>query len=247
LGQAKLRRAALESAIPPADVQTRVHEAVMRTLKGFGVPGVADCVYHAAATVGALKAAGIDAEIVVGAAWWAVGPGAADTIVHGYDQSGRMVAHHVLNDVKKSLLRLETGIVDIHAWAGYSVAGTPFVVDMTTYQLPDKARRISEADGLPLNVTIPIEPYYWGRIPADKPWAKARPGDWCFTPVPEMKALSVDALGPIVGDMMTIAAMAYSNPECALDLYDIETGKPVADAMADVWSSFDDQAAFYPR
>src|SRR4051794_29952608 len=97
MGEAKRRKAAgadqPQTAFPSAELQARVHDAVMRTMQAFSVPGMGDCVYHASATVGALKAAGVDARMSAGAASWAVGPAAGDTVVHGFDTRGRMVAH----------------------------------------------------------------------------------------------------------------------------------------------------------
>jgi hypothetical protein len=236
MGEASRRRAALQGSIPPADIQDRVHKAVMRTIEGFGAPGVADCLYHAASTVGALRAAGMNARMVAGPVWWAVGPGPGDIIVHGYDQSGRMMP------VKFD--RSPDNIYSIHTWAVYDHNGASIIVDMTTYQIPDKARRISEVDGMPLSVTIPVMPYYWGKMPRQQSFLDARPGDWCCTPVPGL----AEARFPesVLGDFIRVAGMAYRNPEAKLDLFDLDTGQPVAEALSDMWSDFDGPALVTP-
>lgn len=146
MGQAKLKRAATGAAIPPVETQTRIREAVMKTLEAMDFPRVCDCLYHAAATVGALQAAGIEAELEAGAAYWAVGPDPADTLSHGYDPTGRMIADEA---------PFRPGLMHMHAWAAYSVFGVRYAVDMTTYQIPEKARLMAQADGMPLNVTMP--------------------------------------------------------------------------------------------
>lgn len=206
MGQAKLRRAALETAIPPLETQQRVHDAVMKTLTALDFPGVNDCLYHASATAGALRAFGLSAELEVGAAWWAVGPDGADTICHGFDAAGKMVADQYRAAVK--------GLVHVHSWAAYSVHGVRYVVDMTTYQIPEKARLMSEADGLPLRVTIPVAPFYWGRMPPQKAMTDAKPGEWSYWPVPNLaRSFMENKTVQMVGD---VAAISFMSPAMTL-------------------------------
>lgn len=228
MGEAARRRGALTNAIPPVDIQQRVHWAVGRALLAFGAPGVADCVYHAAATAGALQAAGfIDARTVVGVAWWVVGPGAGDVITHGYDTKGNLL----------DLTQRRSGdICDAHAWASYTHNGTTIAVDMTTYQLHDKARRIAEVDGQPLTVTIPMQRYYWGPLPRQKSMWGARDGEWCFTQIP---GLEKSFESPLLAELGSVAALAYQNPDAKLAVYDINSGKPADEAMEHIWRDFD--------
>ena len=237
MGEASRRRAALgaahTTAIPAADVQKRVYEAVHSTLEAFGAPRFGDCIYHAAATVGALRAAGIDAQVVGGAVWWAVGPGPADTATHGY-RNGRISEHLWSKDRFPGYDRVH--LLDCHAVAGYRVAGASYIVDMTTYQLPEKARLQSESDGMPMRVTMQVDPYYWGRLPPQRTWNNAKPGDWCFTPV--------DGLGDHITmntsaeHILKIAEIAYQNPGSDLSVFDLETGADAAEMLADQWAAF---------
>jgi hypothetical protein len=224
LGEANRRRAALASqvtAIPSADIQMRVYEAVHSTLRAFGCPGVGDCLYHAAATVGALQGAGIEAQLVAGAVWWAVGPGAADTATHGY-QNGRISPHLWRRDRLSGYDGVR--IIDCHAVALYRVAGVPYIVDMTTYQIPEKARLQSESDGMPMNVTMPIAPYYWGRLPPQRTWDNAMPGDWCFTPVNGLGDYILE--GTSAENLMIAAPLVYANPDIDLAIFGEGTWTP---------------------
>ena len=209
--------------------------AVMRTIVAFGAPGVADCVYHAAATAGALRAAGLPAKFTAGAAWWSVGSGPGDIVQHGYDSRGRLIIG------QNTVIPASDGTGNItvwpaHAWATYTVAGVPIIVDMTTYQIPEKARLIAESDGMPLDVTFDFGAYQWCRYPRAMCYLDSLSGDWCLTEIPGFVPAMLP--GPIKEQMMRVAAIAYHNPAVELDVFDVATGKSAAEALTGVWSDF---------
>jgi hypothetical protein len=45
---------------------------------------------------------------------------------------------------------------------------------------------------------------------------------------------------------MRVAAITYRNPGADLDVFDMETGRPVAEVLAETWASFRDLEAICP-
>ena len=172
MGQAKQKRlaaAAQAEAIAQIDfagLAAAVRKIMTAASESLGV----DCLMHAVMTKAVLAELGVDATIEVGEAAWRIGEGDADVICH----LARMAPN------------AKPGEWPYHAWL--NVQGNIF--DVTTYQLPIKAKMAAEVDGQPFSITWSPEfmfvrkdqcsserdvtklhagLFYYGRIPAIEP------------------------------------------------------------------------------
>lgn len=90
-----------------------------------------DCYLHGALSQKLLQKNNIDSRIVVGFAAWRVGDGDGDVITHR-PQPG---------------VALMPGSAPYHVWLEITDQGGEGIFDITTYQLPDKARFLDALDG----------------------------------------------------------------------------------------------------
>ena len=134
MGQAKQRKqaAAAQSAVIANTDFARVASAIRRlSVAASGSLGV-DCVMHAALAQKVLTHLGVESTIEAGESMWRVGHGDGDAIGH----------------LERYAASTAPGEWPFHAWL--NVGGKIF--DVTTYQLPLKARLQSLADGQPTTV-----------------------------------------------------------------------------------------------
>lgn len=107
-------------------VAAAIRKLAMASSSNFG----RDCVLHASLAKVLLADLGIESERVAGQAAWRIGPGDGDVISHLAGQTG------IVPQGKTAF--------PFHAWL---VVGSRWVVDVTTYQLPMKARTLDALDG----------------------------------------------------------------------------------------------------
>lgn len=136
MGQAKLRRqqvqARLEQVRPAA---ARVGEALRKLAQAASAGLGSDCYLHAVLGRELLADLGVATQIVAGHAAWRIGSGDSDVMAHksnlpGYLPEGAQgFAYHVW------LETVEDG------------GASPILIDLTTYQLRQKAQQLDQADG----------------------------------------------------------------------------------------------------
>jgi hypothetical protein len=85
---------------------------------------------------------------------------------------------------------------------------------------------------------------YWDQPPSQRTMNNVKPGDWCFTPVARLASFVLP--DSVAENIMRVAAITYRNPGADLDVFDMETGRPVAEALAETWASFRDLEAIRP-
>jgi hypothetical protein len=72
----------------------------------------------------------------------------------------------------------------------------------------------------------------------------AKPGDWCFTPVARLASFVLP--DSVAENIMRVVAITCRNLGTDLDVFDMEMGRPVAEALAETWASFRDLVAIRP-
>lgn len=109
----------------------RIADAVQKfSIASSELYGV-DCYLHGALSQKLLQMNNIDSRIVVGFAAWRVGDGDGDVVTHR-PQPG---------------VALVPGSAPYHVWLEIADQGDDGIYDVTTYQLPDKARSLDALDG----------------------------------------------------------------------------------------------------
>ncbi len=118
--------------VPPAlaDAVAKVSAAISKLATANSSCFGADCYLHAALAVHLLQDLNVFSRIAVGAAAWRVGDGDGDVISH-------------LPGTKSVVPQGKIGIA-YHAWLAI---GSDWILDLTTYQLPSKAKSLDEIDG----------------------------------------------------------------------------------------------------
>lgn len=132
MGEAKRR-----AIQPPADPEIIRRVAVaVRKLATAASGGIgSDCWTHAAIGHELLKHAGIESAVVSGETAWRVGDGDGDVILHG------LFGSHV--DMAMVMAGKAAGNFHYHTWLE---VGTR-ILDLTTYQLHEKAKQLDAQDG----------------------------------------------------------------------------------------------------
>lgn len=161
MGEAKRKRMAAAAGIQPWHQtidKSRVWEAVRRVVTAVTSSHAADCTLYAIVGAGLLRHLGIDAIAVAGSAAWRVGPGPSDAISHAEEVSG-VYYSPTMNGSQRGAL--------MHAWiwVAATVAEPAYVVDLTTFQLRQKARALDMMDGGQTQVDFCPDSLW---VPADK-------------------------------------------------------------------------------
>lgn len=127
MGQAK-RKLSVE-AKPLHEFVGEITQALQRLAAAASEMYGGDCYMHAALGREILKTRGVEARIVIGEAAWRIGSGDGDVISHTRKTQGyKPVGFNAY---------------PYHAWLEYDGQ----VIDLSTYQLPDKAAKLDAADG----------------------------------------------------------------------------------------------------
>jgi hypothetical protein len=158
MGEAKARKKAAQAAVAAiAGVDRKImSQAVIKTMSAITDLEGADCLGYAIIGAGLLKNLGVPARAVAGHASWRVGPGDGDMVVH--DPGAEAVTVHqpfTKPDIKAAMF---------HAWIEVDGPSGIEVVDLTTFQLADKARALDAIDGGKTQVDF-CPDFIWERAP----------------------------------------------------------------------------------
>lgn len=121
---------------PPAftDAAARVANALQKLAHASSVQYGGDCHLHAVLGKVLMQDLGFECRVVVGQAAWRVGDGDGDVLSHLADAQG-----WAPNGM---------AALGYHVWLQWG----EFIVDFSSYQLPEKARQLDQADGGHTNV-----------------------------------------------------------------------------------------------
>lgn len=131
MGQAKLKKLAGGNKEPSAEVINKIAASVRKLMEAASAKLGLDCYSHAVLAAHLLRDEGFDPRVVIGNCMWRVGEGDGDVITHMAIPGAQQFADG------------SGPALPYHAW----VEVGHHILDVTTYQIPIKAKRLDEADG----------------------------------------------------------------------------------------------------
>lgn len=195
MGQAKAREqreSSFHSALTSRVDLPRLAGAMRKLATAASGTFGADCGLHAELTKALLMNCGVCARVAIGFAAWRVGNGDSDTIVHSPSPGAIIYSPKGADGLP------------FHVWLALEGAGKSWILDFTTYQLPQKAAELDALDG--------------GRTQVD--W---RP-DYLFTPTTRTTSLqnvTQGQTGLCYYEENAMAARTVAAKDCRIDPDDL--------------------------
>lgn len=189
------------------DVVRRASSALERLATAASSHLGNDCYTHAILGQALLRDAGVETSLAIGFAGWRVGGGDSD-----------MVLHVPLKGVPLTISAEGKGI-SYHAWltidATLPDGQGKTIVDLTTYQLREKARQLDLIDSGHTQVDWcpPFLVVNSKQTKSIKQVISDRAGDAYYEPVPHLESVIKAAAIPLDQEDLAVARLLYANPQ----------------------------------